>query len=89
MSWISVADKLPAYEVEVLTTDGRYCNVGQRYATGKRGERWRLANENDDDGEATQLTVTHWMELPALPTNEPKGRTLGIELAKASKDEPE
>lgn len=68
MIWISVSERLPPYEVEVLTTDGKYCNVGQRYATGKRGEQWRLASEEDDDSKERQLTVTHWAELPPLPS---------------------
>lgn len=38
MSWTRVEDAVPEYNVEVLTTDGKYCNVAERDHTNKAGE---------------------------------------------------
>lgn len=73
MDWTSIKDGiLPAYEVEVLTTDGKYCNVGERVCTNKHGEIFKRAGT---EGEQDEITVTHWMPLPELP-HKPKGTTL-------------
>lgn len=70
MDWISIKDSVPEYEVEVLTTDGTYCNVAERDRTTKRGEVFlRAGNEDNQD----EITVTHWMPLPDLPVKPSEG----------------
>ena len=67
MNWISIKEQVPPYEKEVLTTDGTYCNVAERTRTTKHGEIFELAGE-EDGGDRETVTVTHWMELPPLPS---------------------
>jgi hypothetical protein len=66
MDWISINDSVPEYEVEVLTTDGKYCNVAERVRTTKRGEVFLRAGMTGDQDE---ITVTHWMPLPPRTTS--------------------
>lgn len=63
--WIDIREAVPPYEVEVLTTDGTYCNVAERTRTTKHGEVFELAEE--EGGERETVRVTYWMVLPLLP----------------------
>lgn len=63
--WISIKERVPEYNVEVLTTDGKYCNVAERDRTTKNGEVFMQGGE---EGDQKVVTVTHWMELPSLPS---------------------
>lgn len=60
--WISVKDRLPERQVSVLVSDGN--NVGYCYLT-RHGD-WNVCASNDY---VPYDQITHWMPLPASPTN--------------------
>ena len=68
--WISVEDRLPEDNEDVLTTQfnyldeskGRYFIVGYR-----KGEHWYDAAKNDDDWNDEMFMPSHWMPLPEPP----------------------
>lgn len=60
--WISVDDRLPAEEVDVLVFGKRGVMIGYTVA-GVFGGQWA----SFETEEATKFDVTHWMPLPELP----------------------
>lgn len=56
--WISLKDRAPDDNVDVLTTDGDYMAVAST-------SRWDIWFINDDT--APQWQPTHWMPLPEPP----------------------
>jgi len=59
--WISVNDRLPETEIEVLSYCGKYKNIFTCVLTQEWG--W---TENSDD--MIKIFPTHWMPLPEKPT---------------------
>ena len=60
MKWISVKDRLPDVEMEVLVFDGY--DIGTGYL--KENYEWFLFSEN------LYIKITHWMPLPEPPKKE-------------------
>lgn len=62
--WISVADRLPKKDVNVLVTDGRcWCGVWSLYGYSEFVDFWE-----DEYGNFQPFDdVTHWMPLPEPP----------------------
>ena len=66
MNWISVEDRLPEFEENVLAYGEEIDNVplvAQLLAIDKRGYYWLEYS----DGSNTRK-ITHWMPLPNKPT---------------------
>jgi hypothetical protein len=61
MEWISIEDKLPDLDKEVLFTYEDYVNLGS-YIFYDPGFRWL-----DHTGHLYRSEVTHWMPLPKIP----------------------
>lgn len=65
LKWISVKDKLPPVDEDVLLTGGIAIGIGfymEKHRVLKEGF-WSITN-----GRAEELYgVTHWMPLPELP----------------------
>lgn len=61
--WISINDKLPAYDEEVfILYGGGMARAGYRQATSAKGEHWRLCvNSSQID------SVRYWMPIPNYP----------------------
>ena len=69
-NWISIKERLPEFQKEVLVTDGKEIAIAYR---------WELSNENgfcwsvagcggwDFDLPFPEFEITHWMDLPELP----------------------
>lgn len=70
--WISVKDRLPLVaidgqsfdSVEVIVTDGSYVHVTE-FKSGGIPAAW---GEFDGYGAIARSQITHWMPLPAPPT---------------------
>ena len=76
--WISVGERLPADETEVLIILDGQVRVGaiflecQSYEEG--GKTFRYWDDPYDDGQAWEFhQVTHWMPLPAAPVPPAEG----------------
>jgi hypothetical protein len=65
--WISVKDRLPENEVDVLTYNGRGCSVShmRRNIVDSHLSHWIQCEDNYDYD-----NITHWMPLPEPPRNE-------------------
>lgn len=75
--WVSIKDKMPAQDEQILLTDGEFVFVGfygtfyenrtnqkiNGYVVGFAGNGFG----NNGDAAAAE-NVTHWMQLPAIPT---------------------
>lgn len=62
---ININDAIPPYEVEVLTTNGKYWTVAARMKTTKDGEHFEKCGYENE--RRSEVPVTHWMSLPPLP----------------------
>jgi len=61
-NWISVKDRLPEYNVSVLTTHkDSSVLIGWRASTNSRGENWKIGVDCKPN------SITHWMPLPEPP----------------------
>lgn len=65
MEWISVEDKLPEFEKNVLAFDTQRIYIAYRHTEDEYNEHWRVPQ----DGWTWGLTsaVSHWMPLPEPP----------------------
>jgi hypothetical protein len=60
--WIPISEAQPAYNVNVLVTDGKEVCLCVRDRTDAEGDHY-------EDGRHEEFhDVTHWMALPELPT---------------------
>jgi hypothetical protein len=70
--WISVKDRLPPPDERVLFVDhsgGAYITLGYKREDDTDSRWWRDILNTDREGDPTDcFGVTHWMPLPALPT---------------------
>lgn len=61
--WVPISMMLPAYEEEVLVTDGKHVGHCYRGSTDAKGEHWYVAGESISD-EYEWKDVTAWMPAP-------------------------
>jgi hypothetical protein len=61
--WISVKDKLPPFNHEVLIYDGESFHLGSLYNYEFVGDE----NEWIQQRDGHSIDATHWMELPSPP----------------------
>ena len=73
--WFSVADKLPAVDLEVLVTDGEEIKIDKRIYTYRIDGRVLLPSDPrrrttvpHEEIWNRYVNITHWMPLPAAPT---------------------
>jgi len=69
MEWISVKDRLPEPETEVLIYEPEFIQVSLYSFTGPYGRKQKIPvfNDNDDEQPST-FFPTHWMPLPSPPS---------------------
>ena len=76
IDWISVKDRLPVAEENVLfvapfKTVPLIC-FGYKNADDPADQCWTDITVTDSDGNGLSVYgVTHWIQLPEIPTNEP------------------
>lgn len=72
--WISVKDRLPTQETDVLLFD---CDVGIVFGYYELPNNWTDLTHREWEGECRRLLrVTHWMPLPDSP--EERVKTPGV-----------
>lgn len=75
IDWISVKDRLPSAEEEVLFiapfNGAPLICFGYKNADDPEDQRWTDLTVTDSDGDGLSVYgVTHWIPLPEMPTNE-------------------
>jgi hypothetical protein len=65
MMWIKIKDRLPDKDCMALVTDGRHVTL----AVWIERDGWALNREDKSFG-IIHDALTHWMPLPAPPTQE-------------------
>ena len=67
--WISIEDKLPEKNNEVLITDGYsvWGGFSREYSQNEEGWCWF---DNSEEGYFNTDEITHWMPLPEPPKGE-------------------
>ncbi|MCA1613814.1 MAG: DUF551 domain-containing protein [Acidobacteria bacterium] len=63
MTWVSITDRLPDRDCAALVTDGRHVTL----ADWTERDGWVL-DRGDKAFGITATALTHWMPLPAPPT---------------------
>lgn len=65
MTWLSVKDRLPDKDCLALVSDGQHVTI----ADWTQANGWMTSREDGAFG-ITNDTISHWMPLPAPPTQE-------------------
>lgn len=87
VKWISVKDRLPEIDVEVLVTEGGYCKVSRivdvnEYSREKartRKDKYPIKIEWVQDSYCDiDWDISHWMKLPELPKEDQHFEGCGI-----------
>lgn len=68
MKWISVEEKLPEVNKEVLAYDTQRIYICHREEfNGQYNEHWHICEDKCCYANACTGAITHWMELPEPP----------------------
>lgn len=62
--WISVKNRIPEYNTEILIIDGEYIRIGDCWENHCAIDDEPKQYFSSSDG---YMKVTHWMPLPELP----------------------
>ena len=74
MKWISVKDRLPAHNINVLCTNNKGICYDEKepFVAHREHESWWCQVNPFNYAEYEDVKVTHWMPLPEPPKEETK-----------------
>ena len=67
MEWISVKEKLPAFNEKVLAHDAGKMYICYRIDENEYNEHWVICEDQNCSCVGCTGAIIHWMPLPKLP----------------------